>query len=423
MNACSTVAQISDLRGQVGDSRDVERRMTLELNKVTKQVTQLGEQAAQRKHELDAITPQVRQILHDHARDDELRQLALKAMETQRWRGAVPIGEPLDAAIDPPPHPTRLTVVASDGSQIYPDIHGIALYYLINIGTIVFKCGSGQAPIVSTDPQVYGDAEDLYDDDQLVSGPLINARRSLSELSHITQLSLAETQHGSTLALMDGTLALWARAETISKDQQDQLERDYIRALDQLREALVPIGAFVSRPRSTMVAQLVRLAELNETIGDANQAISLATTEKQVYGGLRDTRFLADLLKAGQRSAVFEVAPGWNTTYRERGHSIHFLYVNVGDAARSIIARVEVPVWIAHDRSAIGLLHAAIVEQCRVSIGYPYVLARAHEIAVVTNAERAEFEKMIATQLTRSGVEARPSEKAFQKSLLAGRRR
>jgi hypothetical protein len=70
----------------------------------------------------------------------------------------------------------------------------------------------------------------------------------------------------------------------------------------------------------------------------------------------------------------------------------------------------------------VGLLHAAIVEQCKVSPGYPYVLARAHEIAVVTNAERAEFDEMIATQLTRQGLEAQPSEKARQKALLANRR-
>ncbi len=395
--------------------------MTLELNKVSQQVIQLGEQAAQRQRESDAIVPQVQQILSDHATDADLRDLAQRATETKRWRGAIPTGEAIDAAIDPPPHPKQLTIIAGDGSQIYPDTHGIALYYLINVGTIVFKHGSGQAPAISTDPKVYGDAENLYDDDQLVSGPLINARRGLSELAHIAQLSLAEMQRGSTIALMDGTLALWARGETISKDQQDQLERDYIRVLDQLREAHVPIGAFVSRPRSTMVAQLVRLAELNEVIGDAAQAISLATTEKQVYGGLRDARILTNLLRAGQRSAVFEVAPGWNTTYRERGHSIHFFYVNVGDAARSIIARIEVPVWITQDRSAIELIHTALVEQCKVSAGYPYILARAHEIAVVTNAERSEFEKMLATQLTRQGLEARPSEKAWQKSLLGSR--
>ena len=40
--------------------------MTLELSKVTSQVAQLGEQAAQRKRELDALAPHVREILRVH---------------------------------------------------------------------------------------------------------------------------------------------------------------------------------------------------------------------------------------------------------------------------------------------------------------------------------------------------------------------
>ena len=113
--------------------------MTLELSKVTQQVTQLGEQAAQRKRELDAITPHVREILRAHRDDTSLIELARRATETKHWRGAIPIGEPLDLALDPPVHPAQLSIVAGDGSQIYPDSHGIALYYLINIGTIAFR--------------------------------------------------------------------------------------------------------------------------------------------------------------------------------------------------------------------------------------------------------------------------------------------
>lgn len=393
--------------------------MTLELNKVSQQVVQIGEQAAQRKHDLDRVVPEVQKILRDHATDEALRDLARRATETQKWRGAIPTAEPLDAALDPPPHPARLTIVAGDGSQIYPDAHGAALYYLINIGTIIFKHGSGQAPIVATYPEVNGDAESLYEDDNLVSGPLINARRNLAELAKIAELSLSEIKLDRTIALLDGTLALWARAETISKDQQDQMERDYIRWLDRLRDVKVPVSAFVSRPRSTLVSALARLT----TFDDPDKALSSVKNDRTPpFNGLRDGSIFASMLKSNQRSAVFEVAPGWNTTYRQAGHSIHFFYVNVGDAHRAEIARVEVPVWVAEDRSALGLIHAAIVEQCTVSRGYPYVLARAHEIAVVTNGERAEFENMIATQLLRSGIEARPSEKAHQKSLLAGKR-
>jgi hypothetical protein len=394
--------------------------LTLELNKVSNQVVQLGEQAAQRKRELDAVVPEVQTILRDHATDAELRALAHRAADTQKWRGAIPIDEPLDAAIDPPAHPDRLTIVAGDGSQIYPDTHSAALYYLINIGTIIFRHGSGQAPVVATAPNVYGDAETLYEDEQLVSGPLINARRNLAELSQIAELALNEIKQSATVALLDGTLALWARAETISRNEQDRLERDYIRQLEQLRLAKVTLGAFVSRPRSTMVAALARLA----TYDDPDKALASVTNDRSApFNGLRDTAIFTSMLKPGQRTAVFEVAPGWNTTYRQAGHSIHFFYLNVGTATQSALARIEVPIWIAQDRSALGLLHAAIVEQCTVSPGYPYVLARAHEIAVVTNAERAEFEQMVITQLTRQGLEARPSEKALQKSLLAGAKR
>jgi len=393
--------------------------MTLELSKVTSQVAQLGEQAAQRKRELDALAPLVREILRVHRDDDQLIELAQRATETKHWRGAIPIGESLDSAIDPPAHPARLSVVAGDGSQIYPDSHGIALYYLINIGTIVFRHGSGQAPIINTYPWVSSEAES-QSDDEIISGPVVNARRDVGELKHIADQALAESADAPIVALMDGTLALWVQTAAIPEAEQDRVQRDYLQQLDRLRAAHLPIGAFLSRPRSTNVTQLAYLA----TFEDRDRALSYVVNDRgTAFKGLRDATVLTALLQPGQRSALFEVAPAWNTTYRDRGHSIHFFYVNVGTAANPEIARVEVPVWIAQDQTAVGVLHAAIVEQCKVSVGYPYVLARAHEIAVVTNAERAEFDKMIATQLTRQGLEAQLSEKAFQKSLLATKHR
>lgn len=392
--------------------------MTLELSKVTSQVAQLGEQAAQRKRELDALAPQVREILRVHRADDRLIELAQRASATKRWRGAIPIGEPLDSAIDPPLPPARLSVVAGDGSQIYPDSHGIALYYLINIGTIVFRHGSGQAPIANTYPSVSSEAESQADD-ELISGPMVNARRDVGELQRIADQALVENAAAPTVALMDGTLALWVQTAAIPEAEQDRVQRDYLQQLDRLREAHLPIGAFLSRPRSTNVTQLAYLA----TFENRDRALSYVVNDRSTaFKGLRDVTVLTALLQPGQRSALFEVAPAWNTIYRDRGHSIHFFYVNVGAAASPEIARVEVPMWIAQNRSAVGMLHAAIIEQCKVSVGYPYVLARAHEIAVVTNAERAEFEKMIATQLTRQGLEAKLSEKRFQKSLLTPRR-
>ena len=45
--------------------------MTLELNKVSRQVAHLGEQAAQRQHDLELVVPQVQKILREHAADAE----------------------------------------------------------------------------------------------------------------------------------------------------------------------------------------------------------------------------------------------------------------------------------------------------------------------------------------------------------------
>jgi hypothetical protein len=52
------------------------------------------------------------------------------------------------------------------------------------------------------------------------------------------------------------------------------------------------------------------------------------------------------------------------------------------------------------------------------------VLTRADELAVITNAEKANFEQMIGVELLRRGIEARPSDKAATKAFARyGKRR
>ena len=308
--------------------------------------------------------------------------------------------------------------MAGDGSQIYPDTHGIALYYLINIGTIAFRHGSGQAPIVNTYPTVSSETESPADD-EIISGPVVNARRDVGELTRIADLALAESATAATVALTDGTLALWVQTAAIPEAEQDRVQRDYLQQLDRLREAHLPIGAFLSRPRSTNVTQLAYLA----TFDDPDKALSSVMNDRgPAFKGPARYDRVDDAAAARSTQRPVRSCPGLEHDVSRSRAQHPFLLRQCRHGAQPEIARIEVPVWIAQDRSAVGVLHAAIVEQCKVSPGYPYVLARAHEIAVVTNTERAEFEKMIATQLTRQGLEALPSEKAHQKTLLANRR-
>src|SRR4030067_732388 len=67
--------------------------------------------------------------------------------------GGFPPGEPVDAASPRPVLPARVNVIAAAGSQIHPDRHGVALYYLINIGSIIFRHGLAEAPVVACQPE------------------------------------------------------------------------------------------------------------------------------------------------------------------------------------------------------------------------------------------------------------------------------
>jgi NurA-like 5'-3' nuclease len=55
--------------------------------------------------------------------------------------------------------------------------------------------------------------------------------------------------------------------------------------------------------------------------------------------------------------------------------------------------------------------------------GYPYVLARAHELALISTDERRDLEEMVVGALRRRGLDPRPSEKAWQKGLTGGAKR
>jgi len=124
-----------------------------------------------------------------------------------------------------------------------------------------------------------------------------------------------------------------------------------------------------------------------------------------------------DFLKPGERSALFVRASQANQEqYAQAGHEICFFYLNAGRPGKDALLRIEVPKWVAQDKAQLDLVHAAIVEQCKVSDGFPYVLMRAHELAVVTMGERREFDQMVMGALIRRGLSPTISQKAQGKA-------
>ncbi len=396
--------------------------MTLELNKVSHQVVQIGEQAAQRAQLHRDTVPDALKHLSTYIADVDLLEKINLAIKSG-WTGAVPTSEQLDEVDDPPPVFSPLTIVAVDGSQIYPDRHGIALYYAINIGVFILRLGSGETPMAESMPTLYFDDDSLYDEDEFpISAQTINARRTVAELSHLARVAIQESKQQVAIALADGNIALRVKQAGISEREGQRLERDYIKYLSDLRAADIPTGGFISRPGSTSVVKLLQLAHEcpPDHVGEF-----VKNNKSRPYNGITDPELFTALLDLKQRSAVFKQVSQWTKPYEERGHAIHFFYVRVGTLSRSNVVRVEVPEWVAADMNKVRLLHCAIADQCQITdIPYPYALVRADEMAVIKNTEKANLDEMIAIEMMRNGLEPRPSEKAATKTMARyGKRR
>jgi hypothetical protein len=122
--------------------------------------------------------------------------------------------------------------------------------------------------------------------------------------------------------------------------------------------------------------------------------------------GVLDRRLFWSLLGPGERSAIFAIRSGSSRSFQGR-LALHFFYLNVGRAGKTYLARVEIPAWVAQSPALVDLLHACLLGQARHlgNAPYPYVLHRAHEIAVVSKDEHSQLESMIAAELRRQGMD------------------
>ena len=187
--------------------------------------------------------------------------------------------------------------------------------------------------------------------------------------------------------------------------------------LNQLRERGALLGAYIDRPRSTFVLSLLHLASLELP------AVTEENLRRNPFRPLTDLD-LFDFLGPGERSALFLLKAKGLEKYESASHTVHFFYLNVGqNQAAPALARVELPAWIAAEPELLDTLHAAIVRQARITGGYPYVLARADELAVISAEEREAVEMMIAIEMRRLGLQPELSLKQQHKNLFRHSRR
>jgi hypothetical protein len=384
--------------------------VTLELSRLTGQMRAMSEELAAREQQYADLVILARRWLAEYANQGEkLRHPARSA------HAAIPTDEPLDAIHPLPTIPERFTFIAADGSQIQPDRHGAALYYLINVGSMVYRHGSGQAPEAYSQPTLGYSEAVLYENGLPVAGNLLDVRRDLAELTRLADLCTAELP-GPTVAVVDGTLIMWVLEDLPSEGRQKKIG-DYLHQLDRIRETGANVAAFISRPRHGEVVRLLHLANVG---GDTNRA----NEEPNPLQHLPD-RAVFRSLPPGARSALFISSSPTNCEhYQPAGHDVHLCYVNLAQEEHDpTIARLELPAWVAKNGDRLALVHGAIVAQARITGDYPYALARADELAFISGSEREAFEEMVTTALLRAGVRAALSPKRYYKTLTRQGRR
>ncbi|MDO9349168.1 MAG: DNA double-strand break repair nuclease NurA [Anaerolineales bacterium] len=372
--------------------------MSLNFQQVYERIREIGAAAGPRQKQLDGLRQRALGLLKYYA--DKAAELGEKVDRARQadpsLRCAIPLDGRLDASYPAPAFEKPVTLLAADGSQIAPDRHAAVLYSLVNVGALVMELGSGKAPQVFTDSSLLYDDE-IYTDTGMLTEEAIEMRRDIAERRKLLELA-GQVTH-PCVALTDGPVELWGAKDGGAEEYRRNLEI-HKSILSQLQAKNVTVAGYVDKPGADLVVRLLEIAVLSsdEEYKEIRKQHSLrGVTDRWLYGSL---------LKGGHRSSVFGLQSSSRAHYTG-DLTLHFFYLNVGDEKHPALVRVEIPKWVADDKEKLDVLHAVLLQQCRImgAKPYPYILHRAHEVAVVTYEDRKQVEQMLQMELRRAGGE------------------
>ncbi len=368
--------------------------MTLRMEKGLGQLPAVVERYARDVATLDRGLDAAREALAAWGRDlDEGDGAVVAAMANSPDPYALSCGEPVDAALPAPPF-APCTVIGSDGSSIEPDRFAAVPCYVLNTGFVVLPYGVPGEAVLDSLP-VIGPEETLdqgEDDGNEGAGPAawgVNLRRDVSEFVTGARLAVERASNGAVVLLLDGTFFPWdLDSRTVAEKTRRELAsrlRDELELLSYSAEH-VSVGAYVSGTRS----------------GDVARSLGALAAQPGPGWPASDALVFARLLGDGERSALFRAQSGRRATVEELFPShqqVRFFYFRTGED----IARVELPAWAASP-AGVARLHAALVDQCCRCGGYPRALQEAHEQAVITMGDRAQFSRLLEREASFQGL-------------------
>jgi hypothetical protein len=371
--------------------------MPVNYQQVYSQLQKIGAGAEKRQKEKEQAQAHARDLLaRFDSQLDWLKTRVEAAKEADpNLRCACPLDENLASSYPAPAPATQATIIAADGSQINPDYHASVQFGLVNVGAIIMKLNSGEAPqIVTNSALLFG--EDLLPNGAPMSDGMVALKRDLAEREMLDELSRNRT--GQIVTFTDGPLELWAKGDD-AQSYASVLET-YLGVLSRLHTRGVITAGYVDKPSADLVTRLLEIATADqEQLQRLREFHPLRRVSDRWLFGEREK----PILPPGHRSAVFKIQSNSEKNYKGP-LELHFFYLNVGSDGHPWPVRVEVPKWVVENKENLDVLHGVLVEQCKImgSRPYPYLLHRAHEAAVVKHEEKEQIEQLLAMELRRN---------------------
>jgi len=370
--------------------------MPIDYQQIYEKIQEIGKGARERRKTLEERRAKLHEVLNAYSSQlDVLRAKvdSVKALEPN-IRCAYPLDEALASSYPLPDAVVQATLIAADGSQIVPDRHAALQYYVINVGAMAMQVGSGNTPEVFTNTELH-----MLDefDDTFFSDSQVALQRDVAERKKL--LEVAKKYSGKIIALTEGQLELWGSVDSENARDFEKSLQDYLDALKEMEQQQIITSGYVDKPGANWVVRLLEIMDIPQ-----NELNNIK--KRRPFLGVTDLWLFSQLLGKHARSAIFRLQAKSAEKYTG-SISIHFFYINVGDEKKPKIARVDVPLWVINNKEALNNLHCTLIEQARImgNEPFPYLLHRAHEIAVVTHKEKEEIDQMLAIEIRNNGGE------------------
>ncbi|MHB8840827.1 MAG: DNA double-strand break repair nuclease NurA [Candidatus Aquicultor sp.] len=398
----------------------------LDINKLYKQISALGTYQQNRSNDLaEALRVAEGQVQNVSGDPQAFRDKMERANAS--WLIAIPTDEAPFKPVAPGACPESHTILSTDGSQINPDRHSPHPALLINVGKVKIGYGDFLGYKMESEPSLFFEERDIKrrfgGEEREVSGQVLAALRQKMEHESLKAM-IEECGQTPAVAVVDGTLILWnieanpkRLKELGTADLKQQAFLSFMQLISVGKEVKVPVVGYISSPGSSDVVNSLKVSLCpSETVNCKECPYKAASCDGALpcdkIDGVTDAGLFRRLLGDGERSSLFISTSEILDAYKEYGdEGVAFFYINIGKE----IARVEVPMWVARDKNAVGLVHAICLDQAVKGSGYPVAVAEAHEQAVVKSADKRSFDQLIFQIFVKNGIPAAESRKALRK--------